>query len=120
MEIKINSNEIPVIGWVEVLQSMSYHLMLEFIRSNQDKLIFNTNRELDEDKLYAYIFYYDKAENQITTVLIGKVKSIGVYPDHAAQNAYEFTLQSEPDIERIIYSSYTNKPWAVEIKTKKL
>jgi len=120
MEIKINSNEIPVIGWVEVLQSMSYHLMLEFIRSNQDKLIFNTNRELDEDKLYAYIFYFDKAENTITTVLIGKVRSIGVYPDHAAQNAYEFTLQSEPDIERIIYSSFTNRPIAVEIKTKKL
>jgi len=120
MEIKINSNEIPVIGWVEVLQSMSYHLILEFIRSNQDKLIFNTNREFDEDKLYAYIFYYDKAENQITTVLIGKVRSIGVYPDHAAQNVYEFTLQGEPDIERIKYSSYTNRPIAVEIKTNKL
>lgn len=120
MEIKIKSNEISVIGWAEVLQSMSYYLMLEFIRSNQDKLIFNTNRELDEDNLYAYIFYYDKAENAITTVLIGKVRSIGVYPDHAAQNAYEFTLHSEPDIEKIIYSSYTNKPVAVEIKTKKL
>lgn len=120
MEIKINSNEIPAVGWVEVLQSMSYHLMLEFIRSNQDKLIFNTNRELDEDKQYAYIFYFDKAENTITTVLIGQVKPIGVYPDHAAQNAYEFTLRGEPDIERIIDSSFTNRPIAVEIKTNKL
>ena len=120
MEIKISSNEILVIGWVETLECMSYHLLLEFVRSSEEKIIFNTNRNLDEEKLYAFIFYYEKAENTITTVLIGKVRSIGMYPDHSAQNAYEFTLDSEPDIEKIIYSNYTDKPIAVEIKSQKL
>jgi len=120
MEIKINSNEIPVIGWVETLECVSYHLLLEFVRSSEEKIIFNTNRNLDEEKLYAFIFYYERAENTITTVLAGKVNSIGIYPDHSAQNAYEFTLESEPEIERILYSNNTNKPLAVEIKSKKL
>lgn len=120
MEIKINSNEIPVIGWVEMLECLSNQLMLEFVRSSNEKIIFNNNRNLDEEKLYAFIFYYEKAEDTITTVLIGKVRSIGIYPDHSAQNAYEFTLESEPEIERIIYSSNTNKPIAVEIKSKGL
>jgi len=120
MEIKINSNEIPVIGWVETLECLSYHLLLEFVRSSEEKIVFNTNRNLDEEKLYAFIFYYERAENTITTVLVGKVRSIGMYPDHSAQNAYEFTLDSEPDIEKIIYSNYTDKPIAVEIQSKKL
>lgn len=120
MEIKINSNEIPVIGWVETAVCVSYDLMLEFVRESKEKIIFSTNKDLDEEKLYAYIFYYERAENTIRTVLIGKVKYIGAYPDHFADSAYEFTSESEPDIERIIYSSYTNKPVAVEIQNKKL
>jgi hypothetical protein len=120
MENKINSDEIPVIGWVETLECMSYHLMLEFVRSSEEKIIFNTNRNLDEEKLYAFIFYYERAENTITTVLVGKVRSNGIYPDHSAQNAYEFISESEPEIERILYSHNTNKPIAVEIKNQKL
>ena len=62
MEIKINSNEIPVIGWVDTLECLSYHLLLEFVRSSEEKIVFNTNRNLDEEKLYAFTEYKSSGE----------------------------------------------------------
>jgi hypothetical protein len=114
MKKEIKKNLLPVLGWCEVSECPCYGELAEDVRSGQS-IIYNSDKEFDDDELCAFIFYYEYPES-VYVVYSGKVNYLGHYPDHSTPFAYVFTPQREVKIKAVGSCKECNDPQVVVLK----
>jgi hypothetical protein len=119
MKLKISNDHLPVLGWCEISECPCYEQLAEEVRDGQS-IIYNSDKDLDDDELCAFIFYDEYSKGTLHSVFSGRVNSIGHYPDHTAPYAYAFYPEKEIKINSIGYCKCCGGPGEVILKSKKL
>jgi SNF2 family DNA or RNA helicase len=119
MKLKICNNNIPVLGWCDVAECGSYLQLAEDVRDGQS-IIYNSDKDLDDGELCAFIFYYEYSKKTVYIVYSGKVEYLGRYPDHSAPYAYVFYPEKEIKVSSIGYCECCGEPGRVILESKKL
>jgi hypothetical protein len=119
MEIKLNNNIIPVLGWCDVSECSCYEALAEDMNVGES-IIFNTPREFEDGQLCAFMFYFEFNKQNLHSVFSGTVKFIGRHPDHEAPFAYIFYPEKKVNIKGVGYCKCCGKPEEVILKSKKV
>jgi hypothetical protein len=119
MKLEIKNDHLPVLGWCDVSECGSYVQLAEEVRDGQS-LIYNSDKDLDDDELCAFIFYYEYSKKTVSVVYSGTVEYIGCYPDHSAPYAYAFNPEKEIKVSSIGYCQCCGDPGMVILESKKL
>lgn len=119
MEIKFNSNIVPVLGWCDQSVCSFYKTLAEDI--NEDEIIIcTTSIDFEDEDLCAFIFYDDYHNKNLYSVFTGTVEFIGRHPDHSAPFAYIFYPEKKVNIKGVGYCKCCGEPEEVMLKDKKL
>jgi len=119
MEIKLNSNIVPVLGWCDVSECSCYEALAEHMNDGET-IIYNTPREFEDGDVCAFMFYDEYDKRNIHSVLTGTVKFIGRHPDHSAPFTYIFSDAKKVNVKGVGYCKCCGKPEVVVLKNKKL
>jgi hypothetical protein len=119
MELKLNKNILPVLGWSDV-SVCSYNKSLANEMNDGEVIIYNTSIDYEDDELCAFIFYDGYLNKKIYSVFTGKVEFIGGHTDHSAPLAYKFYPMKEVVIKGVGYCKCCGEPEEVMLKDKKL
>ena len=119
MKLEINKDHLPVLGWCETSVCSYYEQLAEDVRDGQS-IIYNSDKDFDDDELCAFIFYYEYSKKTVSVVYSGKVEYLGRYPDHSAPYAYVFYPEKEIKVSSIGYCECCGEPGRVILESKKL
>ena len=119
MKIELSNDNIPVLGWCETSECSYYEQLAEDARDGQS-IIYNSDKDLDDDELCAFIFYYEYSKKTVSVVYSGTVEYLGHYPDCSTPYAYAFYPEKEIIISSIGYCKCCGDPGRVILKSKKL
>jgi len=119
MNIELSDNRLPVLGWRETSEFSFYEQLAEGVRDGQS-IICNSDKDIDQDELCAFIFYYEYSKKSVSVVYSGTVEYLGYYPDHSAPYAYAFYPKKEIKVSYIGYCQCCGDPGKVILESKKL
>jgi hypothetical protein len=119
MTVELKNNHLPVLGWCDGSECGSYVQLAEEVRNGQS-LIYNSDKDIDDNELCAFIFYDEYSQKTVSVVFSGTVEYLGYYPDHTAPYAYAFYPEKEIKVRSIGYCRCCGNPGMVILKSKKL
>jgi hypothetical protein len=119
MKIELSIDHLPVLGWCDVSECPCLEQLEEEVRDGQS-IIYNSDKDLDDDELCAFIFYYEYSKKTIYAVYSGTVEYLGHYPECSAPFAYVFYPEKEIKVSSIGYCKCCGGPGKVILKSKNL
>lgn len=119
MKLKLKSNLIPVLGWCDISDCQCYEQLVEEM-SNGDSIIYNTDIDLDEDELCAFIFYADYSKKTVYAIFSGTAEYLGRHIDHSAPLTYVFYPGKKIKPRVVGYDKDSRHPKVVILKAKKV
>ena len=120
MKIKCNSDRIAVAGWSETTALWKEMGIPQFELSLERSLMFNTNKSLKKDKLYAFIFYQKQSKNIIDRIYTGKVEEVRNCVNMPRIKTYDFIFKDEVNDCIFNYSGVDNKPASIILQSIKI
>ncbi len=119
MKIELKSNLIPVLGWCDVSECPCYEHLAEEVRDG-NSIICNSDKELDDYELCAFIFYNESSKSTYRVVFSGIVEYMGRHPDHSTPFVYAFYPEKEIKVSCFGYDEEGDAPQVLIMKSKKL